>query len=100
MSLRGLRKIVVGEVEYLWKKKGVTVVVHKRKRLIIDTGWVNVWLHVGDLVNLDPPIVVTPSLVRRGIEYAIAHNWEKEMKLLYKNDQFSIIPANEHGNKT
>lgn len=103
MSLRkrGFRKIVVDGKEFSWRFNSqleICPASNKANKLLVDFGWFDPFLYLNDKIatpsDYDPRIV-TPAFVRKVIEFALSHNWDKEgkievTKIRYRNNQFDV----------
>jgi hypothetical protein len=99
---RGFRKIVLDNNVFNWRfNSQIEVCPANRKdnRIIVDFGWFNSFLYLNDKSAIPPnhdPKVVTPSFVRKVIEFALIHNWDITArsgvtKVTYRDNQFNII---------
>lgn len=98
---RGFRKIVIDGKEFNWRSNAlieVCPVSSKANKLIVDIGWVDPFLHMNEksASPLDnDPRIVSPSFIRKAIEFALIHNWDitektRLTKVIYRDNQFNI----------
>jgi hypothetical protein len=99
---RGFRKIVIDGNLFNWRfnfQIEVCPVTCKDNRLIVDFGWYDSWLYLNDKLSIPPeydPKVVTPSFVRKAVEFALVHKWDITAntgvtKVIYKDNHFNIV---------
>jgi hypothetical protein len=99
---KGFRKIVIEDKIFNWRFNSqveVCLSSCKDNRLIVDFGWFDSLLYLNDKLAIPPeydPQIVTPSFIRKVIEFALMHNWDLTRnsgvtKVLYKDNQFSIV---------
>jgi hypothetical protein len=99
---RGFRKIIIDDKAFNWRFNSqleVCPATCKGNKVIVDFGWFDSWLYVNDQSNIPPeydPKVVTPSFVRKVIEFALRHNWDITenagvTKLTYRDKQLNIV---------
>ncbi len=98
---KGFRKIVVNEHEFSWRFTSVIDIRPKdnqSNKLIVDFGWVDVWLYVNDEINRPlefEPKIVTPSFVQKSICFALANGWDINsrdsiIEIKYENEAFQM----------
>jgi hypothetical protein len=99
---RGFRKIVIDDKAFNWRFNSqleVCPAACKDNKVIVDFGWFDSWLYVNDKSGIPPkydPKIVTPSFVRKAIEFALVHDWDITAsigvtKVIYRDTQFSIV---------
>ena len=99
---RGFRKIVIDEKVFNWRFNTLLEVCPatcKDNKVIVDFGWFDPWLYVNDQSGIPPeydPKVVTPSFVRKVVEFALIQNWDITAragvtKVIYRDNKFNIV---------
>ena len=99
---RGFRKIVIDGKEFNWRfisQIEVCPASYKANKLIVDFGWFDSLLYMNDKLTSPPdydPKIVTPSFIRKAIEFALRHNWDITgktgvTKVIYRDNQFNIV---------
>jgi hypothetical protein len=99
---RGFRKIIIDDNVFNWRFNSqieVCPATFKDNKLIVDFGWFDSWLYINDKLSIPPeydPKVVTPSFVRKVVEFALIHNWDITAqtgvtKVIYRDNQFNIV---------
>jgi hypothetical protein len=98
---RGFRKIIIDDKAFNWRFNSLLEVCPatcKDNKVIVDFGWFDSWLYVNDQSSIPPeydPKVVTPSFVRKVIEFALRHNRDVTahtgvIKVIYRDNQFNF----------
>lgn len=99
---RGFRKIVINGNEFGWRfntQLEVCPASCKGNKLWVDFGWFDPFLYMNDKSGTPPdydPQVVTPSFVRKVIEFALSHNWDIMAKtgitkVMYRDNQLNMV---------
>jgi len=99
---RGFRKIVVDGKAFSWRLNArieVCPASCKGNKLVVDFGWFDPFLYMNDKSAAPPdydPRIVTPSFVRKAIEFALSHNWDIAAKtgitkVSYRDNQFNLV---------
>lgn len=87
---RGFRKIVIDEKVFNWRFNSqleICPAAYKDNKVIVDFGWFDSWLYVNDKSGIPSkydPKIVTPSFVRKAIEFALVHDWDITVYRSYK----------------
>ncbi len=96
-SKKGFRKIVVAEREFYWKfnQKVLVISEEKKNSLVVDFGWYDDWLYLGEGENKPTdfePKAATPRFVSESIMFALTQGWNEEnMALKYRKGKFTQI---------
>jgi hypothetical protein len=99
---RGFRKIIIDDKVFNWRFNSqieVCPAICKDNKVIVDFGWFDSWLYINDKSGFPPeydPKIVTPSFVRKAIEFALVHNWDITAhtgvtKIIYRDNQFNLV---------
>jgi hypothetical protein len=99
---RGFRKIVIDNNVFNWRFNSqieVCPATCKDNKVIVDFGWFDSFLYLNDKSATPPeyaPKIVTPSFIRKVVEFALIHNWDITAstgvtKVIYRDNQFSIV---------
>lgn len=97
---RGFRKIKVEGQDFNWRFSGqidVRPEGKKNNKLLIEFGWYDVWLLVGD-PNKSPDSAskqITPKFVSESIKFAMANGWDtskahSQFQLNFKEKKYSV----------
>jgi hypothetical protein len=99
---RGFRKIVIDDKDFNWRFNSqieVCPTSRKDNKLIVDFGWFDSFLYLNDKLAIPPeyePQIVTPSFIRKVVEFALIHNWDITAntgvtKVIYRDNQLNIV---------